>query len=862
MMTGFYRVPRSFWGPASSGNAGIGFVEPDALAGEMVQIRGRVEGEPLSGAVVSSVLVGHDDHDVGFRFHSCLLPVPDYYDMLVAIQGQPHSWMAFFTWPIRYNKISRGDTMNQELSQLIDNMSLEQKASLCSGLNRWLTEPIDRLGIPSIRMNDGPIGLRFTEGERPLEESRPAVCFPCLAAVASSWERDLVEKMGRGLAREAKSHGVHILLGPGVNMKRSPLCGRNFEYLSEDPHLAGELGVAYVKGVQSEGVGTSLKHFAANNQETRRMAIDARVDERALREIYLPAFERIVKQAKPWTVMCAYNSVNGDYASQNRRLLTEILRDEWGFDGVVVSDWEAVFDRVKAVAAGLELEMPGNGGVNDVRIVEAVQSGALEQGILDTAVQRMLSLIFRARESEEDWKQDQSDFDTEEQHALAREIASESIILLKNQNGLLPLDPGSLGSVAVIGQFAQNPRFQGGGSAHINPTRMDSAYDAMIQLADKDTSLEFAPGYPEGDDEDESLIRDAVELAQSAQVAVIFAGLPDVYESEGYDRTHMNLPPSHNRLIEEVCKVQEKTVVVLSNGSAVSMPWREKVAGIVEAWLLGQAGGRAIADVLFGRINPSGKLSETFPYRLEDNPSYLRFPGDTQAVSYGEGIYIGYRYYEKKRVEPMYAFGFGLSYTKFEYTGLKLSRENIKASDTLEVKVKLRNAGDRAGKEIVQLYVRDRESAIDRPEKELKGFDKVSMEPGEEREVTFTLGFRDFAFYDTAKAEWSVEGGEFEILVGGSSVHLPLSLVVSVESDMLPEIHDASTVGDWWDHPKARPIAEDFLRRSQVLKDRGIDIDQPEMFERIRRRPLIKLAYLEGIPTEEFKRMIDRVKEV
>ncbi len=752
--------------------------------------------------------------------------------------------------------------MKNDLKQLIKKMSLEQKASLCSGLNRWLTEPIEQHGIPSIRMNDGPIGLRFTEGERPLEESRPAVCFPCLAAVASSWDRDLAEKMGRALAREAKSHGVHILLGPGVNMKRSPLCGRNFEYLSEDPYLAGELGVAYVRGVQNEGVGTSLKHFAANNQETRRMAIDARVDERALREIYLPAFERIVKQAKPWTVMCAYNSVNGDYASQNRRLLTEILREEWGFDGVVVSDWEAVFDRVKALAAGLELEMPGNGGVNDVRIVEAVRSGALEQGILDTAVERLLSLVFRAKKGEEGLKKDQSGFDAAAQHALAREIASESVVLLKNQNGILPLDSGSVGSVAVIGRFAQHPRLQGGGSAHINPTKIDSAYKAMVELAGKSTPIEFAPGYPEGEDEDESLIRAAVELARGAEATVIFAGLPDVYESEGYDRIHMDLPPSHNRLVEEVCKVQENTIVVLSNGSAVSMPWSDRVGAIVETWLPGQAGGGAIANVLFGRTNPSGKLSETFPCRLEDNPSYLGFPGDTQAVSYGEGIYIGYRYYEKKRVEPMYAFGFGLSYTRFEYTGLKLSSESLKAPDTLEAKVKVRNAGDRAGKEIVQLYVRDRESTIDRPEKELRGFDKVSLEPGEEREVTFTLGFRDFAYYDTAKAEWSVEQGEFEILVGGSSVDLPLRAIVFFESDMLPEIHTASTVGDWWDHPKARAIAEDFLRRSRVLKDRGIDIDQPEMFERIRRRPLIKLAYLEGIPLEEFRRMIDRVKEV
>ncbi len=748
-----------------------------------------------------------------------------------------------------------------DLKHLIDQMSLEQKASLCSGCNRWLTEPIEPPHIPSVRMNDGPIGLRFTEGDKPLEESRPAVCFPSLAAVASSWDRDLAEKMGRALAREAKSHGVHILLGPGVNMKRSPLCGRNFEYLSEDPYLAGELGLAYVSGVQAEGVGTSLKHFAANNQETRRMAIDARVYERALREIYLPAFEKVMKLAKPWTVMCAYNSVNGEYASQNRRLLTEILRNEWGFDGVVVSDWDAVFDRVRALEAGLELEMPGNGGVNDVKIVEAVKSGALDEAVLDIAVERLLKLIFKAKEQEETWKKDEGGFDAEEQHALAREIAGESIVLLKNEEGILPLNPESLKRIAVIGRFAKEPRYQGGGSAHINPTRVDSAYEAMLESAGGETRLDYAPGYPDGDDEDEKLVSDAVKAARDSDVAVVFAGLPDVYESEGYDRAHMDLPFSHSRLIDEVCRAQKKTIVVLSNGSAVSMPWRERAAAIVEAWLLGQAGGGAIADVLFGRINPSGKLSETFPYRLEDNPSYLNFPGDTQAVSYGEGIYIGYRYYEKKRVQPMYAFGFGLSYTEFEYSDLRLSCEAIKDSDSLEVKLKVKNIGERAGKEIVQLYVRDRECSIGRPEKELKGFDKVRLEPGEERDVTFTLGFREFAFYDTAKAEWRVEEGEFEILVGGSLVDLPLRAVVFVESERLPEIHEASTVADWWDHPKARPIVEDFLRKSHVLKGGGIDIDHPEMFERIRRRPLKKLAYLEGIPMEQFQRMLDRVRE-
>jgi beta-glucosidase len=748
--------------------------------------------------------------------------------------------------------------MDKDIKNLIKKMSLEQKASLCSGLNRWLTKPVEKHGIPSIRMNDGPIGLRFTEGDRPLEESRPAVCFPCLAAVASSWNRDLAETMGQALAREALSHGVHILLGPGVNMKRTPLCGRNFEYLSEDPHLSGEMGAAFVRGVQSRGVGTSLKHFAANNQETRRMAIDARIDERALREIYLPAFERVVKQAKPWTVMCAYNSINGDFASQNRRLLTEILRQEWGFEGVVVSDWEAVFDRVRGLVAGLELEMPGNGGVNDFRIVEAVRRGDLEQEVLDTAVERLLVLIFRAKECEEGWKRDAADFNREEQHALARKIAGECIVLLKNDGGILPLDRDRLASVAVIGQFAKDPRFQGGGSAHINPTRIDSAFDAMVELAGDKTVIKYAPGYPEGHELDQELISEAVELARGVDVAVVFAGLPETYESEGYDRTHINLPSSHNRLIEEVCKVQQDTVVVLSNGSAVAMPWVQRVRGIVEAWLLGQAGGGAIADVLFGVSDPCAKLSETFPHRLEDNPSYLNFPGDTQSVSYGEGVYIGYRYYDRKRVEVLFPFGYGLSYTRFEYTAMKLGAERIKTSDSLTVTVKVRNSGERSGKEIVQLYVRDSECTVDRPEKELKGFCKVSLEPGDEREVAFTLSERDFAYYDVARERWTVEAGEFEIFVGGSSADLPLRAVVFVESEALPEIHWTSTVGDWWDHPKARPIAEEFLRASRVLKDRGIDLDEPQMFERICRRPLVKFAYLEGLSEAEFRQMIER----
>ena len=745
--------------------------------------------------------------------------------------------------------------MKQKIEQVLSKMSLEQKASLCSGLNRWLTKPVEEQEVSSIRMNDGSVGLRYTPGDHPLEKSKPAVSFPCLAAVASTWDRELIEEMGKAVAREACSHGVHIVLGPGVNMKRSPLCGRNFEYFSEDPYLSGELGVAYVNGVQSQGVGTSLKHLAANNQETRRMSIDARVSERALREIYLPAFERVVKDANPWTVMCSYNSVNGEFTSQNHRLLTKILREEWGFEGVVVSDWEAVFDRVRGLAAGLDLEMPGNGGINDTKIVQAVREGELKEEVLDVAVERLLRLIFKARDNEKYWDQG---FDGKEQHILAGRIAENCIVLLKNHGDVLPLDPMSLGSIAIIGRFARSPRFQGGGSAHLNPTQIDAAFDEIETLAGENTVLRFAPGYDEGDEIDETLIDDAVELCRDVDAAVIFAGLPDIYESERYDRGHMDLPPGQNRLIEKIAMVQQNTVVVLSNGSSVTMPWKDQVKGIVEGWLLGQAGGGAIARMLFGKVNPSGKLSETFPRKLQDNPSYLNFPGDTLSVLYGEGIYIGYRYYDKKQMEVLYPFGYGLSYTTFEYTALELSSERMASFDTLTVTVRVRNTGKRAGREIIQLYVKDRESSIDRPEKELKGFNKVTLEPGEEKAVTFKLGRRDFAFYDEARKDWSVETGEFEISVGGSSQDLPLRATVYVESQVLPLIHESSTVRDWFDHPKARDIAKEFLTKSKAIKNWGIDMADPRIFERICYRPMIKFAYMEGLSEAEFQRMIRR----
>ena len=666
-----------------------------------------------------------------------------------------------------------------DIPALIAQMTLEEKASLCSGLNFWYLKGIERLGIPSIMVTDGPHGLRKQAGQADhvgLNESVPATCFPTASALAATWNRDLVYQVGVALGEECRQEKVGVILGPGANLKRSPLCGRNFEYFSEDPYLSGEMAASHINGVQSQGVGASLKHYAVNNQETRRMTIDAVVDERALRELYLAGYEIAVKKAQPWTVMCAYNKVNGTYASDHKTLMRKVLKEEWGHEGLVVTDWGAMNDRPVALEAGTELEMPGSPNGNDQAIVDAVRSGQLDEALLDQAVERILTLIFRAAET---LSQDYS-CDMQAHHALARRVAGEGAVLLKNEGPVLPLAPDA--QIALIGRFAKTPRYQGAGSSLMNPTLLDNLYDELGALIGEDR-LTYAPGYtPKADAPDEALIQEAVELARAADLVVICAGLTDLYETEGMDRTHMGMPPGHDALIEALAAAHSKVVVVLSNGSPVEMPWAGDVAGILEGYLGGQAGAGAIADILVGAVNPSGKMAETFPHKLEDNPSYPNFPGGPATVEYRESIYVGYRYYDTVDQDVLYPFGHGLSYTTFAYSDLQLSHARLETPGPLTVTCTVKNTGPVAGQEIVQLYVRDVESTAFCPDKELKGFAKLHLEPGEGKRLSIELDERAFAHYDVALGDWHVETGAFEILVGASSRDIRLTASIDVTS--------------------------------------------------------------------------------
>jgi beta-glucosidase len=698
--------------------------------------------------------------------------------------------------------------VERDIKSLIAQMTLEEKASLCSGLDNWHTKPIERLGIPSIRMSDGPHGLRKEVPNQ--QTSVPSTCFPTAVTTASSWDRELIKQMGQAIAQECQAEEVDIILGPAINIKRSPLCGRNFEYFSEDPYLSSQLATAYIQAVQSMGVGTSLKHYAANNQEYRRFTIDETIDERTLREIYLSNFEGAVKEGKPWTVMCSYNRVNGILASENKYLLTDILKEEWGFEGFVVSDWGAVDERVEGIKAGLDLEMPSSYGIGDQKIIEAVKIGKLDEKELDQTVERLLKIIFKAVDN----RKRGTTYDKQAHHKLARKIAGESMVLLKNQDNILPLKKE--GTIAIIGAFAKKPRYQGGGSSHVNPTKLDNALEEIEKLVQGKAKIIYEEGYNLDNDEmNQELIDKAKETAKKSNVAIIFAGLPDRYESEGYDRKHMKMPENHNKLIEEVSKVQPNTIVVLSNGAPVEIPWIDKVKGLLESYLGGQAGGGAVADILFGEVNPSGKLAETFPKKLSHNPSYLNFPGEGNKVEYREGVFVGYRYYDKKEIEPLFPFGYGLSYTTFEYTDISVDKKEITDKETIEVKVKVKNTGKVKGKEIVQLYIRDVESKVNRPEKELKGFEKIELAPGEEKTVTFKLDKRSFAYYNTEIRDWYVESGEFEILVGKSSKEIELKETVKVNSTVtIKKKYDRnSTIGDLMEDPEASQVLKELLEK-------------------------------------------------
>jgi len=741
------------------------------------------------------------------------------------------------------------------IKEIIQQMTLEEKASLCSGKDFWHMKGIEKFNIPSLMLTDGPHGLRKQEegaDHLGIQESVKSTCFPTAVGLASTWNRSLIKKMGEALGKECQSEGVSIILGPGANIKRSPLCGRNFEYFSEDPYLSSEMAAAYIKGVQSEGVGTSLKHFLANNQEHRRMTVDAIIDERTLREIYLASFETAIKQAKPWTVMASYNKVNGKYVSENGYFLNDILREEWGFDGFVVSDWGGVNERVDALVNGLDLEMPPSGKIGEQKIIAAVKNGELSEEVLDKVVERLLSVIKKALEN----KRNNITYDKETHHQLAREIARESMVLLKNDDEILPLKKND--KIAVIGEFAISPRYQGGGSSHVNPTKLDNILDEIQKVSDE--KILFAKGYDLASDEaDHNLVNEAKEVAKQAEKVILFVGLPDRYESEGYDREHMRMPDNHLQLIEVISEVNPNTIVVLSNGAPVEMPWINRVKGLLESYLGGQALGGAIADLLYGIANPSGKLAETFPVKLSDTPSFLNFPGERDKVEYKEGIFVGYRYYDKKEIEPLFPFGYGLSYTTFEYNNLTIDKKEMNDTETAKVTVTVKNTGLVPGKEIVQLYISAVESQVIRPEKELKGFEKVELQPGEEKTVTFILDRRSFAYYNVDLNDWHVETGEYNILVGKSSKEIVLKDSILVQSTVVIDkpVDRNTTIGDLLTHPTLAPVAKELLEKmnennpaANATPDDNVTADMMEAMARY--MPLRALMnFSQGALTEE-----------
>ncbi|MFT3797413.1 glycoside hydrolase family 3 C-terminal domain-containing protein [Microbacterium sp.] len=728
----------------------------------------------------------------------------------------------------------------------VSDLTLEEKAALTSGASFWYTKPIDRLGVPSIMVTDGPHGLRKQrEGgdHLGLGDSVPATCFPPAVGIGSSWDVDLIGRVGAALGAETSIENVAVLLGPGINIKRSPLCGRNFEYLSEDPIVSGVLGAAYVNGVQSQGVGTSLKHFAANNQEFDRMRASSDVDPRPLREIYLRGFERVVKDAQPWTVMCAYNRVNGVYASEDPWLLTQVLRDDWGFEGLVVSDWGAVNDRVVGLPAGLDLEMPSSGGVTDAQLVAAVRAGTLDEKSLDIAAGRVLDLV---RTSQEGAGRVAGPLDVDAHHALAREAAGRSIVLLRNDGGILPLRRDA--KLAVIGAFAGNPRYQGAGSSLIHPTRLDTALEEIRALADAE--VPYAAGFGLSavttDDENAALRDEAVAVAAGADTVVLFLGLPARLESEGYDREDIDLPAEQLALLDAVLAVNPNVVVVLSNGGVVALPFAGRVPAIVEAWLLGQAGGGGTADVLFGVVNPSGKLAETIPLRLADSPAFLDFPGEFGHVRYGEGLFVGYRWYDARRFEVAFPFGHGLSYTTFAYGEPAAS---VNAAGDIEVTLDVTNTGAASGREIVQVYTSLPGSAVQRPVRELKGFASVALDAGETRAVTITVRRADLAYWDIRVDGWVVEGGTYTVETAASSRDLRGATTVEVVADdVRVPLSRESSIGDVLENPVAGPLLQAALAQMMAGLE-GLQSVMPEgvdMSKMMNSLPIGRIAMLAG----------------
>ena len=742
----------------------------------------------------------------------------------------------------------------RNLDEIISKMTLEEKAGICSGLDFWHTKPVERLGVPTSMVSDGPHGLRKQDltGDDP-NQSIEAVCFPAACATACSFDRDLMYSMGEALGDECVSEDVSVLLGPAVNIKRSPLCGRNFEYVSEDPYLAGELSAAYINGVQSRNVGTSIKHFAANSQETRRMTCSSDMSERTLREIYLPAFETAVKKAQPWTVMCCYNRINDVYGAENRHTLTEILREEWGFEGYVMSDWGAVNDRVEGLKAGLDLEMPSSGGVNDEKIVKAVRDGTLDEKVVDLAVKRILTKVYQYNDN----KTEAKPFNREADHRKAVEIARECMVLLKNE-GSLPL-PCEGVNIAFIGEFAEKPRFQGGGSSHIKTSNVSNA----LTYAQKYSDIQYAKGYHiESNETDETLLNEAVQLAKRSDVAVIFAGLPESFESEGFDRTHMRIPDCQNELINAVCDEQENVIVVLYNGSPIEMPWNDKVSAILEGYLCGEGVGEATADILFGKANPCGKLAESFPEKLSDTPCYLTYPGDRHA-NYNEGVFVGYRYYDKKQMNVLYPFGHGLSYTTFEYSDIELSQSSMGDNDIIKVSCNVTNIGTCPGKEAVQLYISDKTGFEIRPEKELKGFYKVSLNPGESERVTFEVDRRALSYYNEDLGDWFAPTGVYELKIGSSSRDIRLTAKIDFKTDIkLPFVADENTVfGEFMHYPEGRAAMEYVLPKVSSFVGGSEAFDENASLSMMESMPIRQARSFGGITDEVIEETLRLINE-
>lgn len=761
----------------------------------------------------------------------------------------------------------------EKITELISKMTLEEKAGLCSGADFWHTKGIERLGIPSVMVSDGPHGLRKQEDEADhlgINDSIKAVCFPAGCATASSFDRNLLEELGEIIGNECQAENISTILGPAMNIKRSPLCGRNFEYYSEDPLVSSEMASAFVRGVQSKSVGTSPKHFMANNQEYHRMTSSSEMDERTMREIYLASFENMVKKEKPWTIMNSYNKLNGTYLCENKEMLSDILRDEWEFDGYVMTDWGAMNERVEALKAGCNLEMPASGGKTDKEIVDAVRSGELDEAVLDQRCEEFLNIIFRYMEN----RDANAVFDREKDHGKARHIEEECIVLLKNEDSILPLSPEQ--KTAFIGKYAAAPRFQGGGSSHINSFKTESALDAL-DAADgiKKENIVYAQGYDDLEDKtDEALLREAAEAAKSAETAVIFAGLPDSFESEGYDRTHMQMPQCQITLIEEVAKVQPNTVVVLHNGTPVEMPWIDKVKAVVEVYLGGQAVGGATVNVLYGNTNPSGHLAETFPIRVQDTPCYLTYGGEHDKSVYSEGVFVGYRYYASKEMNVLFPFGHGLSYTTFSYSNLTVEKKRIRESETLRVSVDVTNTGNRFGKEVVQLYVAPKNSTVIRPVRELRAFEKTGIAPGETKTVTFLLDSRAYAYWSTEIHGWHVESGEYEIQIGKNAKDIVLSRTVYVESEhTIPKVFTLnSTLGEILADPKGKAAFEQAMSgmagsdvqeaEAQALEGDGEAISAEMMAAMMEAMPLRQMiSFVPGVTKEALTSLVKILNE-